>query len=159
MSDRIAIRDAEPADAVEIRRLVHANAAFHGKPELALVTEEMIRRDGFGPQRLFSALLGFLDGRCVGLAQYAIRYNAWSGTQELYVMNLFVEEPARTLGLGRALMVAAAKRTVELGCAGLSLGVERTNPALDFYKRLGMDVTDRAVHCRFKAEELATLTG
>jgi ribosomal protein S18 acetylase RimI-like enzyme len=159
MSDRIVIRDAEPADAADIRRLVHGNAAFHGKPELALVTDEMIRRDGFGPQRLFSAVLGFVDGRAVGIAQYTIRYNAWSGTRELYVMNLFIDEPARKLGLGRALMVAAAKRSIELDCAGLSLAVDRSNLALDFYKRLGMEVTDRMVSCRFKSEELAAFIG
>lgn len=159
MSDRIAIRDAEPADAADIRRLVHANAAFHGKPELALVTEEMIRRDGFGAQRLFTALLGSVGGRCAGIAQYAVRYNAWSGTQELFVMNLFVEEQARKTGLGRALMAAAARRAIVLRCAGLSLGVERTNPALAFYKHLGMEVLDRSVTCRFKAEELSALTG
>ena len=159
MSDRIAIREAEPADAADIRRLVHANAAFHGKSELALVTDEMIRRDGFGPQRLFFALLGFVDGRAVGIAQCTFRYNAWSGTRDLYVMNLYIDEPARKLGLGRALMVAAAKRTLELGCTGLSLAVERTNLALDFYKRLGMEVTDKMMHCRFKSEELPALIG
>ncbi len=159
MSDRIAIRDAEPADAADIRRLVHANAAFHGKPELALVTDEMIRRDGFGFQRLFSALLCFVDGRAVGIAQYTMRYNAWSGTRDLYVMNLYVDEPVRKLGLGRALVVAAAKRSLDLRCTGMSLAVERTNPALEFYKRLGMEVTDRMVACRFKSEELPALIG
>ncbi len=159
MPDRIAIRDAEPADAADIRRLVHANAHFHGKPELALVTDEMIRRDGFGPAKLFSAILGFANGKAVGIAQYTIRYNAWTGTREFYVMNLFIDEPARKLGLGRALMVAAAKRAIELDCAGLSLAVDRSNLALEFYKRLGMEVTDRMVSCRFKSEELPALVG
>jgi GNAT superfamily N-acetyltransferase len=159
MSDRIAIRDAEPVDAAEIRRLVHANAVFHGKPELAVVTEEMIRRDGFGPGRQFSTLLGSVGGRIAGIAQYAVRYNSWSGTRELFVMNLFVDEPMRKTGLGRALMAAAAKRTLELGCVGLSLGVERTNPALAFYRRLGMEVTDRSAHCRFKSEDLPAFIG
>ena len=56
-------------------------------------------------------------------------------------------------------MAAAAKRTLELGCMGLSLGVERTNPALEFYRRLGMEVTDRSAHCRFKSEDLPAFIG
>jgi len=60
------IRTATPDDAAEIVALVCRLAAFEGGVDALALTEDIVRRDGFGPGRRFEVLLAEERGDILG---------------------------------------------------------------------------------------------
>ena len=134
------VRPAGPEDAGEIVRLVRALAVYAGEAaESVKLTEAVVRRDGFGANPRFEALLAELDGRVVGLALYFFSYSTWEGRPSLFLEDLFLEEQARGHGLGRAMMVALARIARDGNCGRFDLSVLEWNPTREFYHRLGIE--------------------
>jgi ribosomal protein S18 acetylase RimI-like enzyme len=154
---KITIRPATVGDAAEIARLIGANAAFHGKPELARASEESVRRDGFGSEPLFWVLLALDGAVTIGILQYYFIYRGWQAVRALYVSDLYVDDAARRRGVGRMLMAAVARRAMETGCMTVRLGVQKENSARRFYERIGMQSYDDSVACSLEGEALARL--
>jgi GNAT superfamily N-acetyltransferase len=102
------------------------------------LTEADVLRDGFGARPLFEVLIAELDGVPVGFALFFAHYSTWEGRASLYLEDLFVEEPARGRGLGRALLAALAQLAVERDAPRIDLSVLDWNPTREFYHRLGM---------------------
>jgi GNAT superfamily N-acetyltransferase len=133
----VMIREAVPADAGTIVRLIRALAAYENMADLVRITDADVLRDGFGARRCFEALLAEVDGQAVGLALHRPSYSTFDGRPGLYVEDLFVADSARGLGIGRMLMARLAAIARERGCSRMTLAVLHWNPARDFYLRLG----------------------
>lgn len=133
----VTIREAGPADAGTIVRLIRELAAYEDLRDLVRITEDDVLRDGFGAKPCFACLLAEVDGEAVGLAIHRPSYSTFDGRPGLYVEDLFVAEGARGLGIGRMLMARLAGIARERGCSRMSLSVLHWNPARDFYRRLG----------------------
>ena len=65
-------------------------------------------RDGFGPNPKFRALIAEWDGQPAGYAVFFGYYSTWVGPG-LYLEDLFVREPFRGKGIGKALLAAVAR--------------------------------------------------
>jgi GNAT superfamily N-acetyltransferase len=134
------IRPATIDDADTIVALVQALAIYEKEPLTSVkATADDIRRDGFGPQKYFEALIAELDGEPVGFALYFHNYSTWEGRAGLFVEDLFVLERARGHGLGRQLITALAAIADARGCKRLDLNVLDWNPTREFYHRLGIN--------------------
>jgi len=133
----VAIRDAGPADAGTIVRLIRALAIYEHLVDLVRITEADVLRDGFGARPCFECLLAEADGEALGFAIHRPSYSTFEGCPGLYVEDLFVVESARQLGIGRLLMARLAAIARERGCSRMSLAVLHWNPARGFYDRLG----------------------
>ena len=88
-------------------------------------------------------LLGAIDdGPAVGVCQLRFRYGLWQAGNDCLLEDLFVEEPFRGSGLGRALtefavehaLTARASRRIELDVN------EANEPALKLYESLGFGI-------------------
>ncbi len=140
MAEAARVRQATAGDAGDIVRLVRALAVYAGEPaESVRLTEDIVRRDAFGGQPRFAALLGERDGRVSGLTLYFFSYSTWEGRPSLFLEDLFLEPAARGCGLGRAMMVALARIAREQNCGRLDLSVLEWNPTREFYHRLGIE--------------------
>jgi ribosomal protein S18 acetylase RimI-like enzyme len=74
----------------------------------------------------------------VGVCQLRYRFGLWLGAPDCFLEDLFVREPARGAGVGRALADAAIVRARERGCRRIELDVNDANPAaLALYEALG----------------------
>ncbi|KIM00226.1 Histone acetyltransferase HPA2 [Paramagnetospirillum magnetotacticum MS-1] len=134
----VCVRPARPEDSGDILRLLRLLAAFEGEPDGIATTEEILRRDGFGPERRFEALLAELDGRVRGLVVTYLAYSSWRGAPTLVVHDLYVEEEARGTGAGSALLSAAAALAAEQGCCRMDVNVVAWNAeGRKFYERQG----------------------
>jgi GNAT superfamily N-acetyltransferase len=61
-------------------------------------------------------LLGaYVDGRLKGIVQYLFHRSSWTVGNYCYLQDLFVEESARGLGVGRALIEAVYEKAREAG--------------------------------------------
>jgi GNAT superfamily N-acetyltransferase len=153
----VTIREAVPADAGTIVRLIRALAAYENMAGLVRITDADVLRDGFGVRRCFEALLAEVDGQVVGLALHRPSYSTFDGRPGLYVEDLFVAESARGLGIGRMLMARLAAIARERGCSRMSLAVLHWNPARDFYRRLGFVPIEDWLSYQLSGDALARL--
>jgi ribosomal protein S18 acetylase RimI-like enzyme len=73
-----------------------------------------------------------------GVCQLRYRMSVWTGADDCWLEDVYVEDGARRAGLGRALVTAAVERARDRGCRRIELDVNETNtPALAFYESLG----------------------
>ena len=139
MSGDVTIRFAEPKDANLLLRFIRELAAYEKAPVAVVATEDDLRRHGFGPDRQFEAILGFLDGEPAGFALFHPRFSTWLGRPGMYLEDLYVTEAARGQGVGRRLMTRLAAIAIERGWGRIDFQVlDWNNPARNFYHRLGM---------------------
>jgi GNAT superfamily N-acetyltransferase len=86
-------------------------------------------------------LLGAPPGNgAAAVCQLRYRYGLWYDAPDCWLEDVYVEERARRLGLGRALGEAALDRARERGCRRVQLDVNEANPeALALYEELGFE--------------------
>jgi ribosomal protein S18 acetylase RimI-like enzyme len=85
-------------------------------------------------------LLAAADGGrpAAGVCQLRYRLSVWTGADDCWLEDLYVDDGARGTGLGRALVEAAFERARERGCRRIELDVNESNTdAIAFYKSLG----------------------
>ena len=154
----VLIRPATPNDSALIVHYVRALAAYEKEPvEQVKLTEEAVRRDGFGARPLFEVLIAELDGAPAGFALFFTNYSTWEGNPGIYVEDLFVEEHARKASIGRQLLAAVANLGRERGCVRIDLAVLDWNPARQFYHRLGFHHASQWQIWRLSGAALARL--
>ena len=133
----VRIRAATPADAAVLAEMANALNRHVGIGTDPF-TPAIVRRDGFGDDAVFRALLAEIDGAVAGYAIFIRNYNTDVAARTILLCDLFVRETARRRGAGRALMAAVAAETVARGARLLEWGVHDANEgAREFYRRLG----------------------
>jgi len=123
--------------------MIRELAEFERQLELVTISEEELRRDGFGENPRFRALIADWDGQAAGYALFFGYYSTWVGP-ELYLEDLFVRESFRGRGIGKALLAAVARIAVEEHCYGIHWEVLDWNEkAIELYKALGAEFRDQ----------------
>ena len=149
------IRATTVADVAELMEMLRELAAYEQAPPGALaVSEDDLRRDGFGDSRKFEALFAELGGRVVGFVIVFAIYSSWAGKPGLMVHDLFVREECRDAGAGQALIEAVARLAVARGCARVDVNVLAWNRARAFYERLGFEPQPDWVLHRLEGDRL-----
>jgi GNAT superfamily N-acetyltransferase len=123
------IRLARPEDLPEVHRMMIALAATHG--EAATITPRVLERIALQGRaaRLIVAMLPDSPQRHpVGYALVILSRNMVANAEWGFVEQLYVQEPDRKSGIGRALLAAARAEAVKAGCAGLTIS---TRPESD----------------------------
>ncbi|HMU25979.1 MAG TPA: GNAT family N-acetyltransferase [Solirubrobacterales bacterium] len=78
-----------------------------------------------------------------GFVQTRFRLSVWTGNEDAWLEDLFVDESARGKGYGRTLVEAAVERARSRGCDRIQLDVNQANePAVKLYESCGF----RPVH-------------
>jgi ribosomal protein S18 acetylase RimI-like enzyme len=73
-----------------------------------------------------------------GVCQLRYRLSVWTGADDCWLEDLYVDDGARGTGLGRALVDAAFERARQRGCRRIELDVNESNTdAIAFYESLG----------------------
>lgn len=134
----VTVRPAVEQDAEVILGFVRDLAEFEKELHSVKATAEDFRRDGWGPDPVFQALIAEIDGKPVGFALTFRNYSTWEGRHGIFVEDLYVTPEARRYGVGRALLTDIARRAVAAGCRRVDLNVLNWNPARDFYSRIGL---------------------
>jgi ribosomal protein S18 acetylase RimI-like enzyme len=134
----VRIWRASPDEAGDVARLLSAFRDWQGRSEPG---DESLRRS---VERIITDddseyLLGADgDGPAAGVVQMRFRHTVWTGAEDCWIEDVFVDETARGGGLGRALVEAALDRARERGCVRVDLDTEVDNtPAVKLYESLG----------------------
>jgi ribosomal protein S18 acetylase RimI-like enzyme len=152
------IRDIVPADAESIARMWDAFGRYlreigdTGEQNFGI---EVFLHDGFGPDPAFSGIVAERDGTPCGYLLYHFGYDVDLAARLLFVIDLWVEPPARRHGIGRALMREAAARCRARGGRELIWNVFTSNrAAFDFYERLGAAPIENLTYMHIDASAL-----
>src|ERR1700757_1179687 len=114
----LRIRPATVNDAALLCTMIRELAEFEHELEWVTIREEDFRRDGFGENPRFRALIGEWDGQPAGYALFFNYFSTWSG-RGLFLEDLFVRDRFRQRGIGRSLLAEVAQIAVNDRCYGI----------------------------------------
>jgi len=138
----VALRAAGPGDAAAVAALAQALSLTDGGRS-SLLTAEVFRRDGFGPDAAFRAMVAELDREVVGYALYYRGYDSDRAARGVYLADLFVAPHLRRRGIGRALMTAVARECRAGGGRWMFWSVlKRNKTARRFYRTMAPELKD-----------------
>ena len=138
----LLIRDATARDVPLLKEFLQELATYERRPGAVIITEEKLIRDGFGTQPKFRALISESEGKAAGYAFFYGFYSSWKGPG-IFLEDLFVREPFRGLGIGKALLSRVAQIARHEGCFAVRWEVLDWNEsAIKFYKSLGAEFVD-----------------
>jgi GNAT superfamily N-acetyltransferase len=152
------LRDATPADLVEVVRLVRELADYEKLLHEAVGTEDDFRAMLFGARPLLHAVLAEVEGRVVGQALWFNNVSTFTGRPGIYLEDIFVEPAHRGLGIGRAFFRYLAQRAVAEGWTRLDWQVLDWNePSIAFYRGLGAEAKKEWLGQRLSGDALRRL--
>ncbi len=132
------IRQATPADADTIIRLILALAEFEQLPPPDAMAQSRLLTDAFAPRPRFDIYLAEMGGQAAGYAFVFETYSTFLALPTLYLEDLFVLPQFRAQRVGYALFRHCAQEAWRRGCGRLEWVVLDWNQhAIDFYERLG----------------------
>ena len=153
----LRIRAATIDDAALLRTLIRGLAEYEHQLDEVTITEDDLRRDGFGHNPGFRALIAEWDGEAAGYALFFEYYSTWVG-RGLYLEDLFVREQFRERGIGSGLLARVARIALEEQCAALHWEVLNWNTkAIDMYREIGAEFPDQWRRVRLSGEALERL--
>ena len=134
-----SIRAATIADVPLLRSFIQELAEYERESQEVLITEEQLRRNGFGPDPIFRAIIAEQDGQPAGFAVFFSSFSTWTGSG-LFLEDLFVRGTFRGHGVGKALVCQVAEIARKEGHHTIRMDVLDWNEsAIKFYKSLGAD--------------------
>lgn len=136
----VTIRDAVPTDVPEILRLVHALAAYEREPDAVEATQDDFAAALFPTEGTPTThgLIAERDGVVIGMAIWFVTFSTWTGTNGIWLEDLFVDPEHRGAGAGKALLRRLAQICIENGWRRLEWWVLTWNePSIAFYRSLG----------------------
>jgi GNAT superfamily N-acetyltransferase len=137
ISPPVTIRAATSADAEALAAMMEAMNVADGQPP-GRFAAAALRRDAFGEDPAFAALLALVDGAAIGYALSLPFYNTELARRGRWLLDLWVAPAHRGRGIGRRLVAALARRTVDERRGSLWWTVRNGNVgARRFYAALG----------------------
>jgi GNAT superfamily N-acetyltransferase len=137
------LRPATPDDVPLILELIRELAAYEKLSHEVSATEELLRRNLFGPLANAEAVLACEAGTCVGFALFFHNFSTFLGKPGIYLEDLYIRPAFRGHGHGRALMVHLARLARDRDCGRFEWSVLNWNqPSIDFYHSLGAQPMD-----------------
>jgi GNAT superfamily N-acetyltransferase len=154
-TDSLSITPIVPADLPHVLKMLQELATYEEVKNPVRSSVESLDTAMFGtPPRLF----GFIarrTGEPVGIILTYETCSTFSASPKIFIEDFFVRADRRGGGVGRALLVAVARRCLARGYAGLHWRVlDGNTPAIRFYAALGAAVSTEHRNCSLTGRAL-----
>ncbi|RFF27727.1 MULTISPECIES: GNAT family N-acetyltransferase [unclassified Wenzhouxiangella] len=138
MSQSLEIRAARHGDELLLLDLIRELAVYEELADEVEATPDDLAESLFGAGAVAEAVIAEWDGEPVGFALFFRNFSTFVGRPGLYLEDLFVQEPHRGKGIGKALLLhlAGIARARNYGRMEWSV-LDWNKPAIDFYHSLG----------------------
>jgi GNAT superfamily N-acetyltransferase len=155
---RFTISPAAEADVPVLLTMIRELAAFEQLAHEVKISADLLRAALFGERPVATALLARAEHAVAGYAIYYRTFSTFVGRPGVFLEDVYVRPEFRQRGLGRALLEAVAKSSLEPGGGRLEWNALHWNEnALRFYRGLGARVMDDWVLLRLNPEEVVKL--
>ena len=153
----LSIRNATVEDVRLLRSLMLEFAEYQRMRDSVTISEATLAHDGFGANPRFRTLIAEWEGKPAGYAIHFDFYSSFEGPV-LFLEDLYVREPFRGKGIGKALMAEVAAVALREGYLALRWEVLDWNQlAIAVYRRLGATFHDDRKQVRLEREGLQQL--
>jgi GNAT superfamily N-acetyltransferase len=153
------IQAATKADVPVILAFIKKLADYERLSHEVTATEESLSHTLFGRRKTAEVAIGYFKRQPVCFTLFFHNYSTFLGRPGIYIEDLYVDEPFRRRGFGRALLRYVARLAVERQCGRLEWSVLDWNePAIQFYEKLGAVAMREWTVFRLTGESLTELT-
>ena len=141
MQNEVQIRPLVETECDLVHEMICELADFEKLRHNVEATADSVRDALFGAHPTAEAVLAECNGEAVGFALFFHNYSTFVGKKGLYLEDLYVREPHRRRGIGRALLIHLAGIARERNCGRFEWSVLDWNEnAINFYQQLGAEV-------------------
>src|SRR5574344_1009818 len=153
----INIREVKQDEIPIILDFIKQLALYEKEPESVEATEEILYKSLFVEQSAHCVFVCEQD-KVVGFALYFYNFSTWKGKKGLYLEDLFVMEPYRHKGYGKALLSYLAAKAVKEDCGRFEwIVLDWNEPSIAVYKSLGAKPMSDWTVFRLEGNELSSL--
>lgn len=139
-----SIRNCEIADLPKLVILCQKHAAFEKAAYSPEGKEEGLKKALFDSNPKLHCLVVAVKDTIVGYASYTFDYSTWDAANFLYMDCLFLEEEARSFGIGEILIHKLKEIGTQNNCVNLQWQTPQFNErAIKFYNRIGAKGKDK----------------
>ena len=139
-----SIRNCEPADLPKLIVLCQKHAEFEKADFSPEGKEESLRKALFNENPKLKCLVVAANETIVGYASYTFDYSTWDAADFMYMDCLFLEEEARSFGIGEILIEKLKEIAAEKNCINIQWQTPQFNErAIKFYNRIGAKGKDK----------------
>ena len=132
------IKESELSDVLLIQQLITELAEYEKLLPQMVATPELLQTHLFGSSPIAHVFLAYENETPIGFALYFYNFSTFVGKPGIYLEDLYVREPFRGRGYGKALLEKLIQKAKEKDCGRLEWSVLNWNkPAIDFYKKMG----------------------
>jgi GNAT superfamily N-acetyltransferase len=134
----IQIRPARFDDCALIASFIHELAVYEKLQQEVECTPPILEESLFGDTPRAYALLAEADGAPAGFCLYFYNFSTFLGRPGIYIEDIFVREPFRSLGIGTLFFNAIFAIAKRQNCGRVEWSVLDWNrPAIAFYEKMG----------------------
>ncbi len=154
----LEIRKATAKDASSILDLIRGIAEYEKLTHQVEATEDLIRKNMFGDIPYAYCHLAYWSGQLAGYAVYFFNFSTFLAKPGLYLEDLFVIPQLRGKGIGKALLLSAAREARIKDCGRMDwVALDWNTPAHKFYFSLGAEMLEEWKLFRATGEALRKL--
>ena len=133
-----SIRNCEPQDLPKLVILCQKHAEFEKADFSPEGKEEGLKKALFNENPKLYCLVVSTDKDIVGYVSYTFDYSTWDAATFMYMDCLFLEEEARSFGIGEVLIEKLKQIGIEKDCINIQWQTPQFNErAIKFYHRIG----------------------
>jgi GNAT superfamily N-acetyltransferase len=132
------LRPTTPSDIPALHRLMRDFAAYEKLEHRFKITESRLHDVLFGAKPMLESTMVDVAATPVGFALWYFFFGTFSGRENLFVEDIYVEPAHRGHGIGLALFRHMARTALARDCISMEWHVLDWNtPAIEFYRRIG----------------------
>lgn len=139
-----SIRNCNLSDLPKLVVLCQKHAEFEKADYSPEGKEENLQEALFGQKPKLFCLVVATNETIVGYVSYTFDYSTWDAATFMYMDCLFLEEGARSFGIGEALIEKLKEIATENNCINIQWQTPQFNTrAIKFYNRIGAKGKDK----------------
>ncbi|MFH7016064.1 GNAT family N-acetyltransferase [Flavobacterium sp. FlaQc-47] len=141
---KYSIRNCEVSDLSQLVLLCQKHAEYEKANFYPEGKEEKLKEALFGKSPKLYCLVIAAKETIAGYVSYTIDYSTWDAATFMYMDCLFLEEEARSLGIGEILIDKLKQIGIEKNCINIQWQTPQFNErAIKFYNRIGAKGKDK----------------